>query len=197
MKHSVQTVRVSQSLHMHSTGENSPSPSRLTATASALVVDPRLGDALSTVALLTAQGFEVTVAETFTKAKERLNLRPPNLLLTEVRLAEYNGLHLVLRGKAQRPRMAALVMSSFSDPVLQSEAEAMDATFLIKPLDDRELLAAVARTIFQRDRSEGPVRSPFERRASDRRAASVAVATELRQRERRLEIAARINDLTV
>ena len=144
--------------------------------------------------MLTSQVFEVTVAETFAKAKDRLNTRPPALLVTEIRLGEYNGLHLVLRGKAQRPSMAALVMSSMADPVLQTEAEAMGATFLVKPLENSELLAAVTRTLFQRDRSEGPVRPPFERRKGDRRAAIMVIGPERRAGERRRDLASRLQN---
>ena len=159
MQQSAQSVRASQVLHMDSTGDSAATASRSIATASALVVNPTLSEALSTVELLTAQGFEVTVAETFAKAKDRLTARPPALLVTEIRLGEYNGLHLVLRGKAQRSSMAALVVSGVTDPVLQTEAEAMGATFLVKPFTNTELLAAVSRTLFQNDRAAGPVRA--------------------------------------
>jgi DNA-binding response OmpR family regulator len=177
MQPSVQSVQARQVLQVDSTGVG-PSVSQTIVVASALVVDPKLNEALSTVALLTDEGFEVTVAETFAKAKDRLNTRPPTLLVTEVRLGEYNGLHLVLRGKAQRRTMAALVMSTLPDPVLQTEAEAMGATFLLKPLDSRDLLAAVTRTMFQRDRTEGPVRAPFERRSVDRRSPVMVIGPE-------------------
>jgi DNA-binding NtrC family response regulator len=180
---------------MESTGDAASRASRAIAVASALVVDPKLNEALSVVALLTDQGFEVTVAESFAKGKDRLNMRPPVLLLTEIRLGEYNGLHLVLRGKAQRPNMAALVMSSHADPVLRAEAEAMGATFLVKPVETRELLAAVTRTLFQRDRAEGPIRPPFERRRTERRAAIVVIGPDRRLGERRQDLASRLQKL--
>jgi two-component system response regulator RegA len=180
---------------MDSTGDTASEVSRPLAAAAALVVDPSLTEALSTVALLTGRGFEVTVAETFAKAKERLNARVPALLITEIRLGEYNGLHLVLRGKAQRPSMAALVTSAVLDPVLQADAEAMGATFLIKPIDDKNLLAAVMRTMFQRDRAEGPVRPPFERRRTERRSAIVVIAPDRRQTERRRDPDSHLRDL--
>jgi len=195
MQHSSQSVRASRLLHMDSTGDTTSVVPRPLAAAAALVVDPSLQEALSTVALLTGRGFEVTVAESFAKAKERLNARVPSLLITEIRLGEYNGLHLVLRGKAQRPSMAALVTSSVADPVLQADAEAMGATFLVKPTDEKNLLAAVLRTMFQRDRAEGPVRAPFERRQSERRAAIVVIGPERRHSERRQDATTRLRDL--
>jgi DNA-binding NtrC family response regulator len=194
MQPAAKRVRGSQVLQMDSTGDKATTALRTIVVASALVVDPKLSEALSTVALLTDEGFEVTVAETFAKAKDRLSARPPALLVTEVRLGEYNGLHLVLRGKAQRPSMAALVMSTIADPVLQTEAEAMGATFLVKPISNRDLLAAVTRTLFQRDRGEGPVRPPYERRSIDRRAAIIVINPDRRQAERRSTLASRIQN---
>jgi DNA-binding NtrC family response regulator len=195
MPPSAQSVRARQVLHMDSTRDTAARASRAIAVATALVVDPKLNEALAAVEMLTGQGFEVTVAETFAKAKDRLNTRPPTVLLTEIRLGEYNGLHLVLRGKAQRPTLAALVMSDIADPVLQADAEAMGATFLIKPLDNRELLAAVTRTLFQRDRAEGPVRPPFERRLRERRAEILVIGPDRRLAERRSDLATRLKDV--
>jgi two-component system response regulator RegA len=195
MQHSSQAERAAHLLQMDSLGDAAPTVSRPLAAATALVVDPSLTEALAAVALLTGRGFEVTVAETFIKAKERLNVRVPAVLITEVRLGEYNGLHLVLRGKAHRPSLAALVTSAVNDPVLQADAEAMGATFLVKPIDEKHFIAAVMRTLFQRDRSEGPVRAPFERRSQDRRASFVIIAPDRRHSERRRDISNHLREI--
>src|SRR5919112_1010370 len=71
---------------------------RVRPSLSALVVDGTLANALATVSLLTSHHFHVTLADTFDRAKERLTESPPELLVTELRLREYNGLQLVLRG---------------------------------------------------------------------------------------------------
>src|SRR5688500_11415223 len=75
---------------------------------SALIVEPVLLDALFVVATATSLGFQATVAATFQEGVERLRLSPL-LLVTDLRLAEYNGLHLVLRGKSAKPDLAAIV----------------------------------------------------------------------------------------
>ena len=136
-----------------------------------MVVEQRLADALPIVSFLAGCHFHVTVADTFADAKMRMAVRPPALLITEVRLGEYNGLELVLRGKSRRPDMAAIVVSTIADSVLQVDAEGMGATFVLKPTAGRELRAATFRTMFERTQSpEGtPIRAPFERRHSDRR----------------------------
>jgi ActR/RegA family two-component response regulator len=139
------------------------------APASALIIDPVLSDVMFSVATATSLGFRVTVADSFQEALERLRV-PPALLIADIRLGEYNGLHLVLRGKAARRDLAAIVTSGMADLALQAEAERLGATFVLKPTTAREFSAAICRTLLQGpDSPGGPIRSPFERRASDRR----------------------------
>lgn len=135
---------------------------------SALIVAPRMQDILFAVRPLSTAHFDITVAETFTQAKALISARPPTLLITEVRLGEYNGLHLVLRGKGARADMAAVVTSAIPDAVIQAEAERLEATFVLTPTSEAELMAAALRTLFRKERT-GPIRAPFERRSGDRR----------------------------
>jgi DNA-binding response OmpR family regulator len=152
-------------------------------TVSALIVERSMADALPAVTMLGATGFHVTLAETFAKAKERLSSRPPSVLITDVRLGEYNGLHLVLRGKSLRPDMAAIVLSDAADPVLQADAEAMGATFVVKPVTPRDFCAAVMRTLARASRGQtAPIRPPFERRSGERRMRDTDWSAEERRR---------------
>lgn len=163
------------------------------ALALALVLEPALADALFTVSVLTSLGFQVTVADCFQEAKQQLLVRPPALLVTELRLAAYNGLHLVLRGTATHPGMAAIVTSTIADPVLQVEAERLGATYVHKPLSAAEFAAAVTRTL-HRAPDAAPLHPPYERRGGDRRhlagGALTLVASERRRGERRRAVGA-------
>ena len=142
---------------------------------SALIVEPVLSDALFLVEIASSLGFHVTVAATFHEAAERLRV-PPVLLVADIRLNEYNGLHLVLEGKSARPDLAAIVTSVFADPVLRSEAEQLGATFVVKPISTEELRAAISRTVLRKaDLSAGPIRPPFERRKVETRGTAGAV----------------------
>lgn len=152
---------------------------------SAVIVERSVADALPVLSMLVAWDFHVTVADHFADAKSRLSDRPPDLLITELRLGEYNGLELVLRGKSRRPDMAALVVTRVHDIVLQQDAEQMGATFVMKPVDEPELRAATFRTLFRRAESTKPIRAPFERRSRDRRGAVRPVAADRRTAERR------------
>jgi DNA-binding NtrC family response regulator len=135
---------------------------------SAIVVDQDLPTALMVLSVLTANEFHVTTSASYLAAKQCVTSRAPDLLITGLALGEYNGLGLVLRGKSHNPNMAAVVISTLIDPVLQADAEAMGATFFGAPVTESELKAAVFRTLF-RQADAGPIRPPFERRLEQRR----------------------------
>ncbi len=154
----------------------------------ALVVEPSLAEALSLHSALSDLGFQVSISDNFNDAKARL--RPAiSLLVTELRLNEYNGLHLVFRAKSVRREMAAMIRTQISDPLLQLEAERMGATFVLKTAGAAEFRAAVCRTLFRPPDSVDPIRPPFERRHEDRRAtqSSSDIHPDRRVRERRVD----------
>jgi DNA-binding NtrC family response regulator len=141
-----------------------------TGALSILVVEPALDELVRTVASLTTAGFHVTAADGFSQAKPLLSSHAPAVLLTSLRLGCYNGLHLVVRGKALQTKMAAIVTSSEVDAMLQAEAEALGATFVVKPITTDQLIASILKTYFRRHDDAGPIRPPFERRVGERRA---------------------------
>jgi DNA-binding NtrC family response regulator len=167
----------------------------------ALVVLPNLPHLLVALSALTSLGFDVKVAETFKDAKATMAAgQRPALLLTDIRLREYNGLHLVLRGKSTWPALSAIVTSEIVDPTLQHEAEAMGATFVLMPTAMEEIIAAVLRTVLRRP-SNGvrpePIRPLFERRRSERRVSSTPLSSEAdrRRQERRQDPARALREL--
>lgn len=164
----------------------------------ALIVEPALADVLLLVPILSALGFQITATESFHEAKQSLR-SPPQILITEIRLGEFNGLHLVLRGKSSRADMAAIVTTDVEDPVLQAEAEAMGATFVRKPVSATELEAAICRTVLRsRESPFLPVRAPFERRTVNRRRTqAISLVSDRRASDRRAEARARIAQLTL
>jgi DNA-binding response OmpR family regulator len=188
-------VRVRESLTVAMHDDAADVPEAL-ATASVLVVEPTLSDAIAVASTLTKHHFQVTLAESFVKAKERIGSRPPDVLITDIRLGEYNGLHLVLRATALRARTAAIVLSSSMDEVLRADAEAMGATFMVKPVSERDLAAAVFRTLSRQrgaQRPTEPIRPPFERRSVERRATVFPVPADRRIRDRRRDLDTLLN----
>jgi DNA-binding NtrC family response regulator len=161
--------------------------------ASALIVEPVAAERIAAASALAAAGFHVTVSETFASAKERMAARRPAVLVTEVCLAEYNGIHLVIRALAGGPRLAAVVTCGHEDPVLRSYAEKLGATFVVKPVSATELVAVVLRTLLRQETGETPLRPPWERRrtTTDRRASAADAPTiERRLQDRRQGLAA-------
>ena len=69
---------------------------------------------------------EVTTVHEFAAAKARIDLEP-DLVVTELRLGEYNGLHLALRAGS---RNIPVVVVGDPDMVLEQEAQKLGATFL-------------------------------------------------------------------
>src|SRR5688572_25182627 len=138
-------------------------------------------------------GFTVTLADSFEGGKRLLDTLRPLVLVTEVRLGAYNGIHLAMRCRTIQPRVTVIVTSRFHDPVLEHEIEAIGATFAPKPCTAEHLLAAISRTALRvpaADGTFGLVRPPFERRRGERRATmSLTANPERRQADRRRDFA--------
>jgi len=146
-----------------------------TTALTALIVDPVAADREFAARTLEEAGFRVDLAGSFDEADACMTVRPPSVLLADVRLGEYNGLHLILRAHAAQPGLAALVTYDVADPVLQADADRLGATFITKPVSARELVAATFRTLLRLPDDSTPVHPPFERRTGERRGTPAAI----------------------
>jgi DNA-binding response OmpR family regulator len=104
-----------------------------------LVVAPTASIASIVFAWLTDAGCGPVVVSSFSEGKHQLDERP-SLLISEVRLGEYNGLHLALRARAHG---VPAVLIGQPDLVLQREAAQLGALYLTPPFDAQELLSAI------------------------------------------------------
>lgn len=83
---------------------------------------------------LRRHGWSVVTAETFRDAVRLLNELSPEILVTALQLGAYNGLHLLVRRRADFPGLIGVVIGP-SDPVVEREASALGATaYLVKPV---------------------------------------------------------------
>lgn len=112
-----------------------------------MFIGPDGEDRPEMVEALRGLGFTFAIAEDFHEAKRVLGSQPPDLLVTHVRLGEYNGLQLVLRGKMTRPEMAAIVVTDCADPVLARDVAEMNATLVLSTAGRQEWVAAARRVI--------------------------------------------------
>ncbi len=109
-----------------------------------LVVAQRPSLGARVLTLLGDANHEVAVVTTFAAAKLHLTARP-DLLITEVKLGEYNGLHLALRGRAAG--IPAIVVGA-PDQTFERQAIQLGAVYLGSPdLMAEELLPTVERLL--------------------------------------------------
>lgn len=90
--------------------------------------------------VLRSAGHFVTRAFGFEEAKRWLRFAPQDLLMTDVRLGAYNGLHLVMRAHAEHPGMPAVVVDAGHDPVFEREVNAAGAMYVAKPFEAKSLV---------------------------------------------------------
>jgi DNA-binding NtrC family response regulator len=91
---------------------------------------------------LSAAGYRVVTSASFEDGKALLEAEdPPALLIASVRLGAYNGLHLVIRGRLDRPGMAAILTSDTHDPMLAAEAATYGAAYVSGALQRDALLS--------------------------------------------------------
>jgi DNA-binding response OmpR family regulator len=80
---------------------------------------------------LSAQGHDTTVVTDFASAKPQLDTNPPDLLVAQVKLGEFNGMHLAIRSRDETPS----IVIGAPDCVLQAEASRQKICYLAEPLE--------------------------------------------------------------
>jgi DNA-binding response OmpR family regulator len=104
-----------------------------------LVVSQELEAARATASWLRAAGYEATIRSTF--ASGRLELRQaPDLVIADVHLGAFNGLHLAMR--AQSEGIPSIVLGP-DDPVLAKDARLLGSSYITGPVGQHALLALV------------------------------------------------------
>jgi DNA-binding response OmpR family regulator len=114
-----------------------------------LIVDSNPAALSDTASAFRDAGYHVTTTASFESAKWRLRTVPPDLLVTDVRLGDYNGIHLVIRGRTDDAGLQAIVTDTTRDRVLEADATTQGAIYLVKPFE-AEKLVDVARELVER-----------------------------------------------
>lgn len=96
------------------------------------------------VELLRDAEYHVTGASTFEGAKRLLSIEPFDLLITDVRLRGFNGLHLVMQVRSEHPETEVIIISGYDEPLIELEASRHNAIFVRKPVMPAEFLKTVA-----------------------------------------------------
>lgn len=102
-----------------------------------LIVDDDNATRVLLTTVLAEAGYETITVSTLHTAMQALTDEAPDALIADVRLDGYNGLQLV----AMNPRPIPVVMiTGFSDALLEREARQMGAEYLLKPVLPSTLL---------------------------------------------------------
>jgi len=84
-------------------------------------------------------GHAATACRTFEEARGVLSGQDFDVLVTDVRLAAFNGLQLAVIARDKTPAIRIVVISGFDDPVLRGEARRLGASYLLKPITSERL----------------------------------------------------------
>lgn len=97
--------------------------------------------------LLRDSGYSVTPVPSYENAKSLVTAENFDLLVTDVRLRGFNGLHLVMQCRRDSPDMAMMIMTGYEEPLMELEASRYNAEFVRKPIKPDEFLEGVARAL--------------------------------------------------
>lgn len=97
--------------------------------------------------VLHAAGYRVSAASTFDEARRLLANRSPDLVIADERLGAFNGLHVIVRARADHPHVRAIVTTRLKSRGLEADARSLNVECMVKPHSPAEWLAPISRTL--------------------------------------------------
>ncbi|WP_447879583.1 sigma 54-interacting transcriptional regulator [Serratia fonticola] len=119
-----------------------------TSNAHILLVEDDLSHCTILQALISGWGYRVSVAHNGRQALEQVRTQPFDLILSDVRMAEMDGIAALKAIKSYNPAIPILIMTAYSN--VESAVEAIKAgayDYLTKPLDFDTLQLTLARAL--------------------------------------------------
>lgn len=156
---------------------------RRTARSSILLVHSNPEALVRLSEMLQRGGYRVRRAPSFEEARAALAARPA-CLVAAVQLGVFNGLHLVVDGRATDAHLAAVVVDVRRDVALQADAHRLGAAYLAEPVEEAKFLSLVSQLI-DGAKPGGPVDLYQDRRRAERRVVVLKFDPERRQADRR------------
>jgi DNA-binding NtrC family response regulator len=99
------------------------------------------------VNVLKAAGYRASGASSFEEATRALADETPDLVIADERLGAYNGLHVILRARADHPDMSAIVTTAVKSRGLEADARSLNVECMVKPRYPAEWLEPIWRTL--------------------------------------------------
>jgi DNA-binding NtrC family response regulator len=97
--------------------------------------------------VLSGAGYRTSGVATFAEAKQVLGSSSADLVIAEERLGAFNGLHVIVLGRAYRPDLKAIVMTAQKDEALETDARRLNVDCVVESADEEEWLESVSRTL--------------------------------------------------
>jgi putative nucleotidyltransferase with HDIG domain len=111
--------------------------------------DPSVRNVLS--ALLTAEGYSVTLAAGAVEALALAEAGDPHLLISDMKMPERDGLWLLDQMRQERPEVAVVMLTGYGDTEAAVECLRRGATdYLLKPPKVTDLVRAIERALARR-----------------------------------------------
>jgi DNA-binding response OmpR family regulator len=105
----------------------------------AVVVDADLAELRKTEQALERVGFVVMGAGSFAQAKSLLVSITPEIVIADIKLEAFNGLHLAALCAVWRPATPFIATHNTYDSVLEADAKRLSASYVVKTPDRAEL----------------------------------------------------------
>lgn len=97
--------------------------------------------------LLQNAGYATVTASSLQDGLQAMTETPPDLLIADVRLGEYNGIQLIATSGLSIP---SIVITAFADPVLEAEARRFGADYLLKPVSPAQLMELIRQRLAEK-----------------------------------------------
>lgn len=100
----------------------------------------------------TGQGWSITVAESGSKALELLERQPVDLVLSDIKMPDMDGLQLAEELRRSHPETPVVLMTGY--PSVESAVSALRARvedYVIKPFNINQLFKLIDSTIHHKD----------------------------------------------
>jgi DNA-binding response OmpR family regulator len=100
-----------------------------------------------TLTTLQEAGYRASGASTFEEAKLFLAGESPDLVIADECLGAFNGLHVIMRARALRPDVSAIVTTRAKSRGLEADAKSLNVEWMVKPKNAADWLAPISRTL--------------------------------------------------
>ncbi len=130
-----------------------------------------------TEAILSESGHLVATAATYASGRELLRAVTPDLLITDVQLGAFNGLHLVVVAGKEHPGLPVIVTHPTYDSVIDHEARRLGATFVAAPLTNVDAFGGAVESLVATHTGATQIRRWPRKRASVTMSAQVEATT--------------------